>query len=464
MSDSLVAFLNSILPTPLHVCTDDDLLKFVQNLQEQDIRRIIENIVKYHEAKSALAPKGTAVIDGHIQPVSENAIKNALMYSEAVLVPDPLMNHRFALDIIAPQNWCVSKFSPPRNEIVSEFFEALRFHRLFRDAIAAGLVIPTPHHALTAAAEKNDHWFGGGENSSVYPERTPLSEGERSIIHKAARVQAAKLGADGLTILPHSPRDASAIAIQFDGDPQEMKIAYEIHMDILSHSPHPDGGLWVEVGERPCRTDESYAAWLSSSLEKRGSHRVMSLQSDIAVAQAVEGRVITPSPVNWELLKLLVPNRGLTPEDALLNMNLPYLHSVSVSDIVHARKSDDMFSSFRRGFRKSINDYCNAPADAPLDAEFTQYCEDYINDGLQEISNKYRALRISSATDIVVSTAVIVASAALLPIGGLAWALQIAASLGELKSVGEHIARFREIQSKPMFMLWSLTRKPFRAR
>lgn len=465
MPETITDVLNQALPTPLHVCTDDDLRAFVERLEPQDIGSILSDVIRCHEQREHLAPEGAAVIDSYIRPLSEDAVKNMLMYSEAVVVPDPLMHHPYALEEVAPGSWSLSRQMPlPSKVQKNAFLSALRFHRIFRDAISSGLVVPSSHSALVAAQQINDDHFFGKDASSAYPPPIALSDEAARVLSSRARIHSAQFDNDGVSFTPGTnPRESSAIAIRFDGDPGTAEIAVERHMTIVSHARDSSGGLRVRLVEGPCTDDESYESWVFSSLLKRGTHRVTSLQCDLAFAQCMDGSVLTPSTVNWELLRTLVPSRNFTPEDAFLSIEIPHLANVTIGDVVRARQDVDLFEQFRRGFRKAFADYRSSPEVTVSSREFKEHCEDYINSGIREISQNYRALRVKSASALALSTVTIVAAAALAPLGGLAWALSIAGSLGELATIGSHLSRLEEMKSHPMFMMWSMTRAPFQA-
>jgi hypothetical protein len=403
------------------------------------------------------------VVDASHQPTPMDQFKNLLLYSEGVLVPDPLLSHPLAVRRIVPDHFH-AQFPYSLDDLRSALLDTVAFYAEYQYAIRNGLVIPTSWNVLAAMpSEVANNFVGEGALKGGFAQKVPNSLAE--IAKKSARVHHSDF--DGRRSVIHPGIKAregltSQIAIEFEGDPGSA-IQFETYFSVKERN---DEERTVLLEQSSPRTKEEFERWREESILKAMYNRLVVAETDLLNSSALGIALATNSKITWEIANHLTKERGgnpaSIPEAVMTELKLPSLENLSLNQLVKIRSDSEALAVFRKGLRDACRAIKSTPGSLDFKKDVKAIRRDFVESGIDKLRRQYRVLRVKSASDIAMSTLAIVVSISGIAAGELAWVPGMLGALNQLKAFRDTALNESELKKEPLYMLWNAQRKPFR--
>lgn len=460
------------LSFPLSRIGDHVLLNKVKQMTVQDVENLIQDIIGLHSANSGMLVNDlskikktgeVAILDTSIQPLDSNTISNLLMYAEVIVVPDPFLLHPLSLRYLAPDHFN-AHYPRSDQELKELVFEALRFYNIFLCPISDGIIIPSPFNALYLRNKISYTNFVGVTHQdleSLVPQDIAILAVE-NIEAKPVTFDGSRAKVHDFKSFPRS--ETSQIGLHVKEDPMWAHMQIETYMKIVGHEER-DGQRFVQMAQAPPHSRDEFDNWIYESILKDAYNRMTSIQTDLLLSSSAGGTIITPSTLNWKFLDILTKDVKLSREQktlyAIANMDLPSLGMVGVDTLTKLRQDESVFFTFRNGFTQAVNKI-EADFDSPdFEREINEIKNDFVEAGLHEIKLLKRKMDKKKNIDLTLTTVSILASLGLSSVGALAWMPAILGIFHQIKSQSKLLIEQEELSSKPLYMLWRATTKPF---
>ena len=451
----------------------------ILSLPENSMEKLVADVVNAHR-KSSISPHEVSinnggdfcVADSSTQPVTPEHIRNLLLYSEGVLIPDPLLSHPLAIRQVFHSHFHATY--PYAVAALRRFLmDAVDFYADYQYAIRNGLVVLTSWNLLMAMQnEVQNHFTGDGEPGDEFAKALPSELIE--LAKKRAHAYHSEFK-NGTSTLHRGVQPVegvtSQIGVIFEGDPEDARIHVETHFSITGAEESEAAGRIAKLIQAPPHTKEAFEKWREGGILKEMHNRVAVIKVDLLQSTGLGIPLMTRSGLTWNVATHLTRERGgnpaSIPEAAVAELELPSLDELSLNKVVNIRTDSEALAVFRKGLRDACRSIKSTPGTPEFKRDLEMIRRDFVENGINKLRKQHRLLRVKSATEIALSTIAIAVATGSVLSGGLTWVtglLGAAGAAGNLRAFRDAVLNEAELKKEPLYMLWNATRKPFHAK
>lgn len=141
------------------------------------------------------------------------------------------------------------------------------------------------------------------------------------------------------------------IAVQFRGHYRDETMLYELFRtrDVSSREGKNILSVAMDLPDEPPPRDH-FLWWVMQSIHQAARHHCEEVGKNLALAQELDSAYLTASDFTYALLGESAKQKSVTgfTADCVLNLDLPYIDDISMSDLMSVRENDgDAFQRFR---------------------------------------------------------------------------------------------------------------------
>ena len=141
------------------------------------------------------------------------------------------------------------------------------------------------------------------------------------------------------------------IAVQFRGHYRDETMLFELFRtrDVSSREEDNILSVAMDLPEEPPPRDH-FLWWVMQSIHQTARHHCEEVGKNLALAQELDSAYLTASDFTYTLLGENAKQESVTDftADCVLNLDLPYIDDISMSDLMSVRENDgDAFQRFR---------------------------------------------------------------------------------------------------------------------
>jgi len=318
----------------------DDIKKVDENLRklnEKEIDHLAASFLEYYnsgfphilsELRKVEKEFVTYPLHG-IRRIKPDFIKQILLYSEKIVIQDPIFNSIFNPSYVIPNY----------SAIVDGIKYGLESLSNIKSAIESDYVCIVP--PLFIKEELQQQYDEAVEKDSADPIfRNCVIN---NIQHKLYR-------------------ESNALVFSYGADDYK----FFRYGRITGHEPGPDGSLMVKM-ETPDNldaaimskykiTEEDLQNWFNSELYNEIVRTSRKYNKEILVADTLNSNLITDTKIYKKIIEQKNHNNGFVTFD-LLNVRMTILNNVTIDDVIKIRETDDdSFKQFRINMKKYIQE------------------------------------------------------------------------------------------------------------